>query len=508
MRCFSCLARDLHRALDGMWAIVVLCTLLKETRRMNKACFMPLVLVCAMSAGATEPTYNKFLTGVSSVDGSGVPTAVGGSWTHDDTTLSNAGGAVAFDTGDSGTMTLDVSAEPADTNTIVKVELVATLADVGELSDPLSSSKTAFAVCTNAYHAWTGSSWVVLGEVPAGVDDTISTNLTVEISYQGSSARKARFTVGDTVLGGGWVVLTDTASSNLAGIGMSGSGTLAKADASVMLGIAEYDGVKYGTLADAVEEAAKDVTKTIEVLRETNENVTLPDGAKIADNGNVKGVVTVPENASVEVQPKAAEFVSTTGADVGTSGSYTVPVNVSGGTVNVKLPDSMSNKEIVGTPSRSGSTISLTIQTATSVLEGAKPDGAKALNIAEAAKESKLRAYLGKNLKSAYEAADVSASSIGEALAADSGNSLKHYQNYALGIEPEDSVKPVSVPIDDDDDNITLAIPSLSGKTPSGDYTITYKVGDTVQEGGASSIKIPLPAAGAGTSTAVKICFE
>jgi len=471
---------------------------------MNKACFMPLVFVCAMSAGATEPTYDKFLTGVNSVSDGGVPSAVGGSWSISSTTLSKAGGAVAFDTGDSGTMKLDVSAEPADTNTIVKVELVATLADVGELSDPLSSSKTAFAVCTNAYHAWTGSSWVVLGEVPAGVDDTISTNLTVEISYQGSSARKARFTVGDTVLGGGWVVLTDTASSNLAGIGMSGSGTLAKADASVMLGIAEYDGVKYGTLADAVEEAAKDVTKTIEVLRETNENVTLPDGAKIADNGNVKGVVTVPENASVEVQPKAAEFVSTTGADVGTSGSYTVPVNVSGGTVNVKLPDSMSNKEIVGTPSRSGSTISLTIQTATSVLEGAKPDGAKALTNDIA----KLRAYLSSHTNDAYVAAGVTSASIAEALAAPRENGLPLYQSYALGIEPEDPVKPVSVPSDSDGSNITLAIPSLSDKTPSGDYTIKYKVGDTVQEGGASSIKIPLPAAGAGTSTAVKICFE
>ena len=476
---------------------------------MNKACFMPLVFVCAMSAGATEPTYDKFLTGVSSVDGSGVPTAVGGSWTHDDTTLSNAVGAVAFDTGDSGTMTLDVSAEPADTNTIVKVELVATLADVGELSNPLSSSKTAFAVCTNAYHAWTGSSWVVLGEVPAGVDDTIPTNLTVEISYQGSSARKARFTVGDTVLGSGdnWVVLTDTLSGNLAGIGMSGSGTLSKADASVMLGIASIGGYKYGTLGEAVAAAESAGSGTVEVLRETSESVNITtSGITIADNGKIsEGAITVDEKVEVTLEPSKDDFAKDA-TPAGTSGTYEIPVTITGGNLVVSLPETMSNKEIVGTPVRDGGKVTVEIQTHRSVLAAATPGG-KALNIAEAAKESKLRAYLGKNLKSAYEAADASASSIGEALAADSGNSLKHYQNYALGIEPEDSVKPVSVPIDDDDDNITLAIPSLSGKTPSGDYTITYKVGDTVQAS-ASSIKIPLPEAGAGTSTAVKICFE
>ena len=467
---------------------------------MNKTYFLPFLLVAAVSAVATADTYTNFLTGVSSVQSDGTPTAVGGEWTvPEGTDLSKVDGknAFEFETQDESLMTLSVTAAPADTNTIVKLEMEVSVADVGDLMATLpAGAQTAFAVSTNAYNAWNGSAWVALDEVPSGIDDSQTTNLVVEIKYQGNVSahkRAVRFSIGGTALhvrtnGSEWVELA-TAANNLAALKVSGSGTFAKADASVMLGIAEYDGVKYGTLAAAVEEAEKDVSKPIEVLRETNESVELPNGAKIADNGKIKGEITVPEGSTIEVQPEAAEFVSTTGAAVGTSGSYTIPVNVSGGTVNVKLPDSMSNKEIVGTPSHSGTTVSFEIRTASSVLAAANPTG---LTAAPTNDIAKLRTYLAAHTNDAYIAANASGETIKAALEATRENGLKLYQSYALGIEPTTPVKPVTVANDSANDGITLAIPLIDTTKYSGDYNVTYKVGNEAAQSSPSAIKIPL----------------
>lgn len=468
---------------------------------MNKTCFLPFLLVAAVSAAANADTYTNFLTGVSSVASDGTPTAVGGDWTVTGASLSKVDGkdAFEFETQDESLMTLSVTAKPADTNTIVKLEMEVSVADVGDLMATLpEGAQTAFAVSTNAYNAWNGSAWVALDEVPAGIDDSQTTNLVVEIKYQGNVSahkRAVRFSIGGTALhvrtnGSDWVELATTAN-NLAALKVSGSGTFAKADASVMIGIAEYDGVKYGTLSNAVAAALTDLTKPIEVLRETNESVELPNGAKIADNGNVKGEITVPENASVEVQPEAAEFTpSSAGVVVGTSGSYTVPVNVGGnGAVTVKLPESMSNKEVVGTPSHSGSTISLTIRTASSVLAAANPTG---LTAAPTNDIAKLRTYLAAHTNDAYIAANASGETIKAALEATRENGLKLYQSYALGIEPTTPVKPVTVANDSANDGITLAIPLIDTTKYSGDYNVTYKVGNEAAQSSPSAIKIPL----------------
>ena len=217
----------------------------------------------------------------------------------------------------------------------------------------------------------------------------------------------------------------------------------------------------------------------------------------------MKGQITVPENATVKVRPDVSEFTpSTEGVVIGTSGAYTIPVNISGGTVELKLPNSMSNKEIVGTPDHTGSTISFTIQTATSVLAAAEPNGLAA----PTNKIDELRNYLNTHTNAAYIAADASAETIKAALEAKRENGLPLYQSYALGIAPTDSVKPVTVADDKDEEYVSLSIPALNGKTPSGDYTITYKVGDTTVT--ADAVTIPLPAAGTGSSTAVKILFN
>ena len=73
---------------------------------------------------------------------------------------------------------------------------------------------------------------------------------------------------------------------------------------------------------------------------------------------------------------------------------------------------------------------------------------------------------------------------------------------------PTDSVKPVAVPKDMSSDKITLYIPALTNAVPSGDYEITYKVGNEEVDG-PGAVTIPLPKGETtGSSTDVKILFD
>ena len=470
---------------------------------MNRTLLLPLACAAALSAGATDATYTRFLTGVQSVESTGEPVASGGTWNTTDVDLEKDGNTVVFDTGDSAEMRLLVTAAPADTNTIAKIDIESTLEDVGELPVSITGAQTAFAVCTNSYNAWNGSAWVPLSEVPAGVDGSVVTNMTVEISYQGasnSSGRKVRFTVGSTVLmpragGDAWVDLA-TVSNNIAGIGIAGAGTLKTLNASVMLGVASVGNVKYGTLGDAVTAAA--AGSTIEVLRPTSENVTLDKDVKIADNGKVSGTITTDPGVRVTIKPTLELF--TTNALAGKSGAYDIPVNVANGSdAAVELP--MSNKEVFSAAWGVDTSMHVTIQTAASVLSGAQPDGSKALTH----DLENLRNYLNTHTNEAYIAANASSASIEAALAATRENGLPLYQSYALGIAPTTSVRPVTVANDTvDTENITLTIPALTSSTKSGDYAITYKVGSGVATSEAGAIKVPLAAG----SYEVKILFN
>ena len=493
---------------------------------------MSFVLASALPAMAIGDTYTNFLKGVTgTLPATGVPTAEGGTWIREGVALTNSNGNVDFETSSSPLKLTNLAPGPADTNTIVKVELEVSVADVGELmaTNDLTGAgaQTAFAVCTNAYHAWNGEAWVVLGDTIAEVgDDSQTTNLLVEIKYLGTNSvesgyvRAARFTIGDTTLvargastaeeQAGWVALA-TPSNNFTGFGASGSGLLSKVDAEVMLGVAEYAGIKYGTLGEAVNVASATLLDkpTVEFLRETDENITITNNVAIADNGKTSGTISVGENVSVTVQPSASEFKDSQGKTVSqvTAGEYIIPVNMTGGNLTVDISKSMPNKEVFGTPVRESSAIKVTIRTAKTVLQGAKPDGSKGLNISTAEKETALRNYLNAHAHDAYVAADVSSGSLQTALSTprtgENENGLPLYQSYALGIAPTDPVKPVAVADDDANDGITLAIPAIRDATQSGDYTIRYQVDNGGLQTNAGEIKIPLTTG----SHTVKIVF-
>ena len=473
---------------------------------MNKVYFMSFVLAAALPAMAVEEQYGDLFKGVS---GGQLVSNDGGLWTTNDAAIATTNvTAVAFETADSTPITLEVTADAADTNTVVKINLMVTLADVGEFAEP-QNAQTAFCVCTNSFNVWKGNEngWVALNEVPTGIDDSQPTNLLVEISYQGDAARKARFTVGDTtplrLRSDGtteWIPLDDTTSANLAGFAINGEGIIAKADASVMLGVAAYDGIKYGTISNAVEVAkGAGGTPTVEVLRETTEDVT-----KYAETVNIAAAEGVP----VKVKPVSGTVKPTTVAE-GVSGEYTasLPEGVAShvsNVTNLQITLPFAYKEVKPgsvAVAPGGTTVTFKVRTASSIVKTVAPGG-KALS----ANVEKLQEFLAKtaaaksDVKTAYEKANPTAEALATELAKNGDNDIPMYQSYALGIDQNTSVKPVTVANDTSESAITVEIPSLKNVaiSKSGDYnTIKYIVKKGDQEisrdtDAGSPISLPL----------------
>ena len=429
---------------------------------------------------------------------------------------SNSG--LVFDLEDNESIAFTATDETApDTNTVTKVSIRGVftpvlLSELTKISMSDRQAQVAFVIAEDgtgtAFYAWVGgdaNAWIKLSNDNVPPDTENVTEVVATFNYTSSSASYASFAVvknsqsynltnstGNTSL----AMTSDAAAKRcIAGFSCYGSGTLVAASGSVGIGVASVDNVKYGSLADAVTAAT--AGSTIEVLSPTSESVEVHSGVKIADNGKVSGTITADSSVTVTVKPTAEHFA--TNALAGKSGAYDIPVKVSGGTVAVELPAGMSNKEVAST-THSGTSVAVTIQTATSVLEGATPDGTKALT----ADLDNLRGYLNTHTNSAYIAADVSSASIAAALAATRENGLKLYQSYALGIEPGTPVKPVPVASDTDPNAITLTIPALTTSKKTDDYTITYQAGSNTATDNAGAIKVPLTTG----SHAVKILFN
>ena len=483
---------------------------------------------CAFAANAA---YDSWFTGIgASATGTNAMDATNGAWVFNVTNgeASVESSALVFDLDDGETIVFnaDQAAAP-DTNTITRVAVTGVFTPV-KVSDLPSDSEmttrgaqvgfvvastTENDVTTYNYKGWVGSGWITLGSAIPAANIESNTSLVVDFDYsqRTPSANYVTFSLvsgspatTNVLSGGNHIAMTSTAAANrcVAGMTCYGSGTLAAANGDVEIGVATLNGVKYASISDAV--AAASGTAEISVVRPTDEAVTVNKAdITINDPNDIYTGNVAVDGVTTTVKPAAVEFTGDTLA--GKSGTYTLKAGATAANIDdiaVVLP--MSNKE-VASKTVSGGKVQVTIQTATSVLAGATTDGGKALSVVPA-----LRTFLTKNAQTAYEAAEVSSSTITAALNStpENKNGLKLWQDYALGIEPEDSVKPVTAPAGDTDaENITLAIPDLVGKTPSGDYTISYKVGDTVQAGGAGAIKIPLTTGTVTGNKDVKVVF-
>ena len=493
---------------------------------------------CAFAANAA---YDSWFTGIgASASATNAMGASGGTWVFNVTNGEasvNASHKLEFDLDDGETIVFnaDQAAAP-DTNTITRVAVtgVFTPVKVSDLPSDLEmttrGAQVGFVVGndneTYNYYAWVGvtaaqadgKSWFSIGSAIDSANIGQETSLVVDFDYsQRTDTAKNYVTFSlvsgspattNVLSGGNHVEMTSTAGSRpnnyVAGMTCYGSGTLAAADGAVEIGVATVDNVKYASLADAAAATATATDKTITVVRTTTDSATLPNGVAIYDpDQKASGAtITVAANTTVTIKPTAGEIRN------GTSGACSVPLNFTGaGTVAVDLTGAP-GKEIAGSVNVESSTATFTLQTAKTVLAGVTPSGGKPLTSinSDATKAGSLRSLLTTYATDAYTNAYESVAAAETAIvnALDSvpaeKNGLKLWQDYALGITPEASVKPVTVAADADASYITLEIPDLKGKTASGDYTITYTPAGSTP----ASIKVPATASG---TTEVKVTF-
>lgn len=334
---------------------------------------------------------------------------------------------------------------------------------------------------TYAYYAWVGEKdgsaaiddWTKIGDCS---DPEASTTLTIEASYW-AGAPKATFTIGTTTKAfelTGDAATAANAANKVASIACTGSGTLSALNGVTGVAVASVGDTVYPTV-DAAIAAAKDQTDaTVKMEADPSGDVTIPadSTAKIDANGKS---ATIANNGAMDVA------VNTSG-----SGTVEIPMNISGsGTVNYKLNDT--SKEIVGTPTVSDGKVSVTVQTAKSILEGVK-----FADVAPTTKnETKFRTFLTDEGITAYTEANATAEKIQAALNENGGNELKKWQSYALGIASSTTLATDYV-TDSATDAITLKLaPSTGAIDATGDYTITYKVGEQTATDPAA-IKVPL----------------
>ena len=480
-------------------------------------------LICPLILNADAlpalPEYKSWFKGISNPTATNALGQSNGTWIIPASEVSVKDGALSFELEDDEPLAFNVTEGTApDTNTITRVVVRGVFEQTATNNFPSESimearnAQVGFLVgiddvsATN-YYAWVGGSeWIKLASTAVEPDVVNEQTIMAEFYYNNTNAThpSVKFYVitenATNVLNevGGQTdqfdVTSTAATTNRKVVGVScyGSGSVSQIDGLVELGVAQVGTTKYGTLADAVN-AAGTTTATIEILRDTDESVSLASGQTgitISDPGNhAKGTITIPENVSVKVETTVPQLYPAT------NGVYTIPLSTSGGTVIVELPPEVADYKEVATTDVANDKIEVTLQTRTDILAAVKPDETNGLM----KNETKFRTFLDTYVHDTYTAADASATGLSSALNANGENAIPLWQSYVLGIAPNTSVAPVTAPNGDTaSDGITLAIPAVSTNEYSGDYTVTYQaVGNNGVESGIASdnpqtIKIPL----------------
>lgn len=321
-------------------------------------------------------------------------------------------------------------------------------------ADDTTPSTTAY-----KYYAWVGAAstevsasskvgWVALGAAPSA---DATTELTIDLAYWTDEVT-ATFTIkanGETIsLTKSQLTLTGGAKTaankkTIASVSCTGSGKLTAVNGEVQLGVASVGGRKYGTVDEAIDAAA---------------------------------AAGKDESVSVSRVPNGVMEKNT-------------------GTVTLEPADS--SKEFVYNADRTEITA---IQTSTEIL-----NNVKFLDKTLMSSSANFRTFLSTYCKTSYEAAGATAPAITAELSEKGANNLPLWQSYALGIDPAASVKPKLAEADKTDkENIILTIPALVSSANSGDFTITYKVGNNVVTD-LSAIKIPMTET---TQYPITISFE
>lgn len=433
---------------------------------------------------------------------------VNGSWADNSGSVEFSEGSLNFELEDDDCISFSVDlANPVpDTNTVTDVTVSGVFTPVVGNDLPVDATmntrgaQVGFLVqiyenATN-YMAWVGTGgWIALTNAAADAGANIEgeTTLLVKFDYTVQNAPKAKFGIvcggATNYLGnsnGDTAIALSTSKRVVQGISCYGSGSIRKADGTMGLGYAELNGVKYGSIADAVADAAADAT--IEVLRDTDEAVEINKNIVFNDAaGHMKGEVTVDSGTEVDVVVSDSALPAG-----GASGSCEIPLGVKGeGSFEIVLPSSVSAYKEAAHVTKGANSVTFDLRTKTEFVTNAIPTGAKKL----AADPEGLHRFLAANNDdNRYTKADAGQSDIEAILNAGGDNGIKKWQSYVLGIASNDPVVPVTAAADTDPENITLSIPAIDTSKYSGDYAsekISYQVGgQTVTD--PAAIKVPL----------------
>ena len=481
---------------------------------------LALSIACAGAlAFADNPQWNTaaWITGIGS-DASSITSldATGGSWgdtlTTDNAELTEAKAIeLDLDTDDEAvfTVTATTAEQTAQKLTITGVFTPTAAADLlaGSAMGSGDGNKNAqfgFAVVsttetsqdessetttTYGYYAWVGTSgsstpiedWTKIADCS---DPTAETTVEIQASYWAGTP-KVTFTIGNesktyTLTGD---AATAAAANKIASVACTGSGTLSTLSGVTGIAVASVGDTTYGTVADAITAATASgaTDTTVKLEADPDGEVTIPEGKTVAIDDNGK-TATIENKGTVDVAVKSDDISKG-------SGTYTYPLNVSGGTVQASTTDS--SKEVTATVDTEKKEVTLTVQTKASILTGIQ-FGNKA--VTKDSTISGFRTFLTANCKDAYEKANTSSDAIKDALAANGVNELPLWQSYALGVTPTTDIKPTNVTKDTAATEITLAVPAV---TPTGDYTVYLTVGENTAAkkveytSGVTSITVP-----------------
>ena len=349
----------------------------------------------------------------------------------------------------------NVTKQEQGSNRVTRVDAAVTFESLvdGDVDVPADEAISGFVATTDGWKALAKGEWVSLTGGPAPVAGKPYV-VRAEVDFI-SNPKRVRYLVSEDdgktfiPLSSGtalWIDLATSTKSLLAQVELQGSGKVAKFEATVAdKAVAKVDGIEYDSMEDALKAAKDNAEKAITLL--TN------------------ATIEPKEKGKYEIAPGNYHYVSG-GKD--STGNRTIIVDGSGNPPVVRPTDTEMKKVMT-------------------------PDGNSYKSY------DSLRKFLERNKVGGYTNDNANAESVSNALETVGTNNLQYWQDYALGIDVGTSVAPVTKPAGDtDSNNITLAIPAVVAATPSGDYTVTYKV--VVGEGAeakststdAGAITIPL----------------
>ena len=359
------------------------------------------------------------------------PQTVNGSWNKTPT----IGEDHCYAIEDSSIFSLEDEASDKGTNRVSHVDAEVTFETLvdGDADIPDNEPIGAFVATTDGWKAlanveseitWVGLEGALAPQ--AGVAYTVR----AELDFL-STTKRVRYLVSTdgtnfvalATADGEWIDLTAD-KTTLASVELSGSGKLAKLEATLSdRAVAEVAGVKYADMADALEAAGTNGANKIKFLTNATIDPTKPGKYEVDPNGHryvSGGKVSSDPKAIIVEEPGKPPVVRPTDTEMS----------------KVMTPDGNSYKDY-----------------------------------------ESLRNFLEKNKVGGYTNENADAQSISNALEQTGGNTLPLWQDYALGIDKDTSVAPVTTPTGDADaNNITLAIPAIDTSKYSGDYTIRYQV--------------------------------